>query len=133
VKAERAGSTFDGFPLSLCSTASLDALAAAAGRDAIDGRRFRQNIYVSGATAHQEDDWIGGEVRAGKALLRVKMADPRCVITTHSPETGEADLNTLKIITLYRSDQPNEVNFGVYCTVAEPGEAAVGDEVAPVG
>ncbi len=132
VKAERAGASFDGFPLSLCSMASLDALAAAAGQEAVDGRRFRQNIYVSGATPHQEDDWLGREVRVGKALLRVKMQDSRCVVTTQSPETGEPDMNTLKIIASYRTDQPKEVNFGVYCTVAEPGEAAVGDEVVPI-
>ena len=133
VKATTPGSSFDGFPLSLCSTASLGALADAAGRASVDGRRFRQNIYVSGASPHQEDEWVGGEVRVGKALLRVRMQDPRCVVTTHSPETGEADMNTLKLITSYRTDQPKEVNFGVYCTVAEPGEAAVGDEVVPVG
>ncbi len=40
-------------------------------------------------------------------------------------------MNTLKIIASYRTDQPKEVNFGVYCTVVQPGEAAVGDEVAP--
>lgn len=42
-------------------------------------------------------------------------------------------MDTLKIISSYRTDQPKQVNFGVYCTVAEPGEVAVGDEVAPVG
>ncbi len=132
VKAVRAGASFDGFPLSMCSTASLGALAAAAAQDEVDGRRFRQNIYISGATAHQEDEWLGREVRVGKALLRVKMRDSRCIVTTRSPETGEPDLDTLKIIPTYRSDQPKEVNFGVYCTVAEPGEARVGDEIALV-
>ena len=131
VKAVTAGSSFDGFPLSLCSTASLQALAQAAGQERVDGRRFRQNVYISGASPHQEDDWIGGEVRVGQALVRVKMADSRCVVTTHSPETGEVDLNTLKLIASYRTGQPNEVNFGVYCTVVEAGEAAVGDEVIP--
>jgi uncharacterized protein YcbX len=132
VKADRAGSTFDGYPLSMCSTASVGALAQAAGEDAVDGRRFRQNIYLSGASAHEEDEWVGGEVRVGQALLRVKMRDSRCAVTTHSPETGEIDMNTLKIIASYRTDQPKEVNFGVYCTVAEPGEASVGDEVVPL-
>jgi uncharacterized protein YcbX len=98
-----------------------------------DGRRFRQNLYISGAARpHEEYAWIGGEVRAGEALLRVKMADSRCLVTTRSPETGETDLDTLKLIASYRTDQPKEVNFGVYCTVAEPGEAGAGDEVAPV-
>jgi uncharacterized protein YcbX len=131
VKAEKAGTSFDGFPLSMCSVASLGALAAAAGKEHDDGRRFRQNIYISGSGPHEEDTWLGGEVRVGRALLRVKMLDPRCVITTHSPDTGETDMNTLKIIASYRTDQPKEANFGVYCTVAEPGEASLGDEVVP--
>jgi len=132
VKTARPGSSFDGYPLSMCSTASLQVLARAAGQGAVDGRRFRQNIYISGAAAHEEDEWLGGEVRVGRALLRVKQRDSRCVVTTHSPETGETDMNTLQLIASYRTDQPKEVNFGVYCTVAEPGEAAVGDEVLPV-
>ena len=132
VKAAKAGASFDGYPLSLCSTASLQALAQAAGQDEVDGRRFRQNIYVSGASPHEEDTWLGREVRAGEAVLRVKQLDSRCVVTTLSPETGETDLDTLKIIAAYRTDQPNEVNFGVYCTVIEPGDASAGDEVTPL-
>jgi len=38
------GRAFDGYPLSICSLESLDALAAAAGEERVDGRRFRQNI-----------------------------------------------------------------------------------------
>ena len=132
VKAAKAGTSFDGFPLSLCSTGSLQALARAAGRDEVDGRRFRQNIYVSGASPHEEDSWLGREVRVGQAVLRVKMLDSRCVVTTLSPETGETDLDTLKIIAAYRTDQPKEINFGVYCTVIEVGEASAGDEVTPL-
>jgi uncharacterized protein YcbX len=131
VKADTPGSSFDGYPLSLCSLGSLEAFASAAGVETVDGRRFRQNIYLSGMSAHQEDSWIGREVRVGGALLRVKMADGRCVVTTRSPETGETDLDTLKIIASYRTDQPEEVNFGVYCTVVEPAEVKVGDAVVP--
>lgn len=126
------GASFDAFPVSLCSAASLQALARAAGADAVDGRRFRQNLYVSGTAAHGEDDWLGSEVRAGAAVLRVKMRDPRCVMTTHNPDTGATDLNTLKIIASYRTDQPKEANFGVYCTVTQAGEVAIGDEIAPL-
>jgi hypothetical protein len=132
VKVDRPGQTFDAYPLSMCSTASLEALARAAGRSEVDGRRFRQNIYLSGAAAHEEDTWLDGEVRVGAAVLRVKMRDSRCAVTTHSPETGETDLNTLKLIASYRTDQPKEVNFGVYCTVVQAGEAAVGDAVEPL-
>lgn len=132
VKPGSRGTTFDGYPLSMCSTASLEALARAAGVAAIDGRRFRQNIYIEGIAAHGEDEWLDGEVRVGQAIVRVKMRDSRCRVTTQSPDTGELDLNTLKIIASYRTDQPKEVNFGVYCTVGQPGEAAIGDEVVPL-
>jgi uncharacterized protein YcbX len=115
----------------MCSTASLRALARAAGTESVDGRRFRQNIYISASAAHLEDEWIGREVRVGSAVLRVKQRDSRCVVTTHSPDTGEFDMNTLKIIASYRTDQPKQVNFGVYCTVVQPGDAAVGDVVTP--
>ena len=132
VTVAKPGAAFDGYPLSMCSTASLKALAEAAGSGPVDGRRFRQNVYLSGVSAHEEDSWLGQEVRVGKAVLRVKVRDSRCAVTTHSPDTGAIDMNTLKIIASYRTDQPKEVNFGVYCTVAEAGEAVVGDEVVPL-
>lgn len=132
IKADTAGTSFDAFPISMCSAASLDALAQAAKADSVDRRRFRQNIYIEGASAHEEDTWLEGEVRVGAALRRVKMRDARCAVTTHSPDTGAIDMNTLKIIASYRTDQPKQVNFGVYCTVAEPGDVTVGDEVSLV-
>ena len=132
IKADAAGTSFDAFPISMCSMASLEALAKAAGAESIDGRRFRQNIYLEGASPHEEDTWLEREVRVGAALLRVKVRDARCAVTTLSPDTGETDMNTLKIIASYRTDQPKQVNFGVYCTVAEPGEVSVGDQVALV-
>ncbi len=127
------GTAFDAFPVSIASAASIGAVARAAGVDAVDQRRFRENIYISGTAAHGEDEWLGSEIRVGSAVLRVKMRDPRCVMTTHNPDTGETDMNTLKIIASYRTDQPKEVNFGVYCTVGQPGVADVGDEVVPLG
>jgi uncharacterized protein YcbX len=133
VKADRPGLAFDGFPLSMCSVASLEVLARAAHEPEVDGRRFRQNIYLSGAAPHQEDSWVGKELALGGAVLRVKMPDPRCVITTKSPVTGEYDLNTLKLIASYRTDQPKQANFGVYCTVVEPGDVCVGDVLRPPG
>lgn len=123
---------FDALPLSICSRASLAALANVAGRD-VDARRFRQNIWLSGAEAHGEDAWLGSDVRLGGIVARVVMRDSRCVMTTQNPDTGEADLDTLKLIASYRLDQPKQVNFGVYAGVVEIGEIAVGDEVTPLG
>jgi uncharacterized protein len=126
------GHSFDAFPISICSTGSLAALASAASVASVDPRRFRQNIYITSDTPHAEDEWLGGEVRVGQAVVRVRMRDPRCVMTTYDPDTGATDMDTLKLIANYRTDQPKEANFGVYCTVVQPGEAAVGDAVAPV-
>jgi uncharacterized protein YcbX len=52
------------------------------------------------------------------------------VVTTHNPDTGAADFDTLGHITRRRQDQPKQVNFGMYATVDRPGEVAVGDAVS---
>lgn len=130
VRPAEAGNAFDGFPVSLCSMASVAAFADVAGRERVDERRFRPNIYISGVSAHGEDEWLERVVRVGDGVaLRLRMRDPRCVITTHDPDTGKHDLNSLKLIASYRTDQPKEANFGVYATVEQSGEIAVGDTV----
>jgi uncharacterized protein YcbX len=122
---------FDVFPLSLCSSASVDHIRSVAAFDALDERRFRQNIIVAGAVdPHDEDAWIGRDVQVGRARLRVVTRDPRCVITTLDPDTGEQDLDTLNVIASYRTDQPKEANFGVYCAVVTTGAISVGDPIS---
>jgi uncharacterized protein len=142
--ARATGTAFDTLPISICSAASVgeirrhaDAGAAVDERRhdsaVIDERRFRPNLYITGVDAHGEDAWVGRRIRIGAdAVVRVRMRDPRCVITTHSPDTGETDINTLKIIAAYRTDQPKEVNFGVYGTVEHEGDVAVGDAITPL-
>jgi len=129
----RAASTaFDMLPVSMLSAASVAELQRHMPETRIDERRFRPNFYITGTEAHGEDAWVGRRVRIGGAVVLVRMRDERCVMTTHNPDSGETDANTLKVIASYRLDQPKEVNFGVYGTVAEPGAVAVGDKVAPV-
>ncbi|MEX0749852.1 MAG: MOSC N-terminal beta barrel domain-containing protein [Dehalococcoidia bacterium] len=131
-KVDEHSHAFDAHPLSMCTAASVAHLRSIAAFAALDERRFRQNVYVSGASlAHEEDSWIGRNVRIGGATVGVLMRDSRCVITTHDPDTGETDIDTLKMIASYRTDQPKEVNFGVYCDVVTPGAIAVGDDVVP--
>jgi uncharacterized protein YcbX len=132
VRAAKPGAGFDGYPLSLCSLESIGAFARAAGVDQVDGRRFRQSLWISGVAPHGEDEWLGREVRVGNAIIRIKIRDERCAVTTHDPETGRTDLNSLKIIADYRQDLEKEVSFGVYATVTRPGSVEVGDVVEPV-
>ena len=123
----------DVFPVSVLSSASVDELRRTSAESGIDERRFRPNVYVAGAAApHEEDGWLDRSVRIGGAVIRVRMRDERCVMTTLNPGTGLHDLNTLRMIAAYRTDQPKEVNFGVYATVEQEGDIAVGDPVEPV-
>jgi uncharacterized protein len=120
--------------VSLISQASLARLAREAGADAIDARRFRMLIEVDGLAAHAEDSWVGGEVRAGEALVRFEGHVGRCVITSRDPDSGEIDLPTLDLLRGYRADvQTTEpLSFGIHGRVLEPGAVRLGDRVMEV-
>jgi len=130
VRAAPKRAAVDALPVSVLTEASVDELRRVSGEPSIDERRFRPNIYVAGATVpHEEDSWIDRSVRIGGAVIRVRMRDERCMVTTLNPDTGIRDFSTLTMIAGYRTDQPNEVNFGVYATVEQEGDIAVGDTV----
>jgi len=117
-------------PVSLVSEGSVRRLARALGVAGLDGRRFRMLIEVDGAEPHEEDRWIGGRVAIGTAVLDVTKADKRCAITTHDPDTGRRDIDTLRGIISYRGlTEDRKALFGVLAQVAVPGRIAVGDEV----
>lgn len=118
--------------VSLQSIASLEALGREAGvSGAVDGRRFRMTFTVAGAPEHAEDSWIGRRVRIGDAVVMPEGNIGRCVVTTHDPDTGMGDLDTLKAIACYRGDLPTTepLPFGIHARVVEPGTVSVGDEV----
>ena len=121
---------FDNSPLSVCSRASLDVI-----RDGVppavtfDERRFRQNLLLAGCAPFEEESWIGRRVAIGAAVVAPRKRDSRCVITTHDPDSGVADFDTLGHIASKRTDQPKQVNFGVYASVVAPGDLRAGDAV----
>lgn len=127
------GMAFDELPVSLCSAASVDEVRRRTDGVAVDERRFRSNFYISGVGPHGEDAWVGHRIRIGReAIVRVVKRDSRCVVTKLDPDTGQANMDTLKLIASYRTDQPKEVNFGVYGTVERGGDVTVGDDVRPL-
>ena len=130
VRADQPGQCYDEFPISVLSKGSLMQLGKVAGdTDEFDGRRFRPNFLLQGCQAHEEDGWLGRAIQIGERLrLRLISPDPRCAITTHDPDTGERDVDTLRLIMSYRPN-PIAAYFGVYAIVERPGEAAVGDRV----
>ena len=130
VRCDRPGGTRAGNPTSIISDGSLRELAANAGVDEVDARRFRMLIDLEGARAHEEDTWIGGTIGIGDAVLRVTKPDARCAITTQDPDTGERDLDTLRMIISYRGlREGKHADFGVLADVERPGRIRVGDAV----
>jgi len=131
-RAELAGGGTDQWPVSVVSDASLEELARRAGAESVDGRRFRMLVQVAGTRPHEEDEWLGGLVRIGAALVRVTKQDARCRMTTRNPDTGVRDFDTLRAIKDYRGVRNGEaIDFGVYAEVVEPGRVRVGDAVEP--
>ena len=132
VRAERLDHAFDRHPVSIVSTASVEEL----GRhldptQPVDARRFRMLLELAGAEPHQEDEWMGHDVRIGEVVVHVNAFDPRCVITTQDPETGLRDIPTLHAIKGYRGLRDGKhIDFGVYAEVVKPGTIRIGDEVS---
>jgi len=122
-------------PVSLLSTGSLEAMQAAAGiSEAIDPRRFRMLFGVEGVGPHEEDEWIGRNVRVGDAVVAVGGNTGRCIVTSRHPETGVRNLPTLDVLAEYRDgvESSEPLPFGVWAEVVEPGRVALRDPVNPV-
>lgn len=130
VKTDNPGESYDEYPVSLLSQASIDHLnGQASGGPKFEGRRFRPNFLIDGCTPHEEDTWLGGLVQIGPQLrLRLVAPDPRCAVTTLDPETGERDFDVPRLLLSYRPSA-RAPYFGVYGAVDTPGTISVGDAV----
>jgi uncharacterized protein YcbX len=134
VRCDQPAGTRAGNPTSLIGDGTLRRLARQLGVEAIDGRRFRMLIELEDAAEHEEDEWVGGDIAVGDAVLRVTMPDARCAITTQDPDTGVRDLDTLRGIIAYRGLRDGKhADLGVLADVVAPGRVRLGDEVVPVG
>jgi hypothetical protein len=116
-------------PVTVMSSASLARLSREAGRP-VDGRRFRSLFELDGCDEHEEDTWEGRRLRLGDALVEIGEPVIRCAVTTRDPDTGERDLDTLRLIKSYRGQGPDgEIWFARYGRVVEPGRVRAGDTV----
>jgi uncharacterized protein YcbX len=125
---------YRGGTVSLVSRGSLARLGEEAKADGpVDGRRFRMLLEIDGVSAHAEDEWLGTQVRVGDATIVVNGDIGRCVVTSHDPDRGVTDLDTLGVLARYRREGRTEpLPFGVYGAVAVPGRVRVGDSVQPL-
>ena len=121
-----------GGSISLASVAALADLAHAGGlEDPLDQRRFRMTIGIAGVKAWAEDAWLGREVRLGAATVRPDGNVGRCATTTHDPDAGRPDVDTLKLLAQIRGEMASTepLPFGVWATVVTPGRVRLGDPV----
>ncbi|MEW6060128.1 MAG: MOSC domain-containing protein [Actinomycetota bacterium] len=133
VRVDHPGTGVDVRPVTIVSLASVDELSRWGGVESrVDPGRFRMLLEIDGCAPHEEDTWSGRRVRIGGATVEVGRQVPRCATTTLSPTTGLRDFPTLSVIRKYRGvTADNNLPFGVYADVVEPGMVRVGDIVEP--
>jgi uncharacterized protein len=119
----------DDRPVTLMSEGSLHALAAEFTGTAPDPRRFRMTITVTGADSWAEHGWSGQQVTIADVTLSVLAPVPRCVVTTRNPESGATDARILHALARLRGK--DDITFGVWCEIIQPGHIQVGDPVIP--
>jgi uncharacterized protein YcbX len=134
VRCDRIGGTRKAHPASIVTDGSLDALGGALGVGGVDARRFRMLIELEGGEPHEEDTWVHRQIGLGETVLRISAPMPRCAMTTHDPETGRRDYDTLRAIKDYRGlANGKHLMFGVWGEVETPGVIRVGDPVRVLG
>jgi uncharacterized protein YcbX len=94
---------------------------------AVDKRRFRANVYLDLASSEgfAEDEFVGRSLRIGsKVVISVLERDPRCMMITLDPDTGEKAPALLKKVA-----QAHSGMAGVYGAVLVEGMLRKGDPV----
>ena len=121
------GHVFGDMPGAVVSLINIGSLADYEAKQAAKRhrRRFRANIWFSGAAPWSEFDWVGKTLQVGGAILRVTRRIPRCPATEVNPETTERDADPVRELrALY-----GHVDLGIYAEVVEGGRFAVGDAI----
>jgi hypothetical protein len=106
----------DGFPLLICTQASLDALNERLGAP-LSMIRFRPNLILTGLEPFAEDRI--DTLRIGGVTLRLVKPCTRCIIPSRDPLTGRPDIDPLPVLRGFRFDpQLRGVTFGMNAVVS---------------
>ncbi len=130
------GSFFNGFPVSVLTTSTLERLSELRPQSCFDQRRFRMNVIVGTEEAgFVENGWIGHALGIGDTLrFNVTLPDPRCVITTLAQDELPRDNDILRTLSQHNRIEVGSAGkfpcAGVYAVVETPGTAQAGDRVA---
>ncbi|RLA43827.1 MAG: MOSC domain-containing protein [Gammaproteobacteria bacterium] len=116
----------DGRPISLISNQTVKQLSEEIDTP-VDERCFRANIYIDleDARGFAEDELVGRTLKLGERVeIALVERDPRCMMITIDPDTGETDPTLLKQVTKAHNRQA-----GVYAAVLVEGVIKPGDPV----
>tara|TARA_Y100000591_G_C21814341_1_gene689765 strand:+ start:825 stop:1610 length:786 start_codon:yes stop_codon:yes gene_type:complete len=91
----------------------------------IEIQRFRGNIYIDGADAWEEENWIGKIIKINNVSFKVEKKIPRCVAINLKPNSDDDSLNLLKSL----KKTYNHFDMGVYLTALSEGEIVIGDKL----
>jgi hypothetical protein len=123
----------DGYPLLVCSSASLEALNARL-PEPVPMARFRPNVVLDGLPAFAEDGIRG--LRAGAVVLRLVKPCTRCTVPSIDQDTGARSTDPGPALKAFRYDAAlRGVTFGVNAVADGPPGAtlAVGTPVEVLG
>jgi uncharacterized protein YcbX len=113
-------------PVSMFSLQSARQLTDETGMP-VDKRRFRANLYLDLASdqGFGENELVGRSLKIGpKVIITVLERDPRCMMITLDPDTGEQAPAILKKVA-----QGHEGMAGVYGAVMVEGMLHKGDSI----
>ena len=119
---------FDGVPLTLVGTATLDWLAAQVPDVQVEARRLRPNLVVRTSEPFEEEVWLGQPLQVGTAEAVFEVILPRCVMVGMA-QPGLAGSNAVLKRIAARTDNPLGMAIGGQVTKA--GAISVGDPVRP--
>ena len=97
----------------------------------LDDDTERPNVYldVGSAGGFAENGFVGRSVRVGrKVVLAILERDPRCVMITLDPDTGESSPEILRQVA-----RGHDAMAGVYAAVLVEGMVRKGDPVQLLG
>ena len=111
--------------LSLINLASVRDLGEKIGSE-LDPLRFRGNVYIDGAEAWQEHEWVGKSIQIGQVTFNVRKRTVRCAATNANPVTGERDQNLPKELL----DHFGHKDCGIHLMPQTNGTIAVGQKLS---
>jgi uncharacterized protein YcbX len=130
------GGFFDYAPLHFVTTSSLKRVAEHSRSGVAEPVRFRPNLVIEtlDETPFVENEWVGGVLAVGNALLlKVILPTPRCAVPTLGHGSAGVDPQLTRVIgTLNKVavlDMGVLACLGAYAQILRPGDVAIGDSV----